>query len=91
MRVFTARLINHLEQIEATVFPPFDILQVDGDAAHLAHCDDQREGEARGSKSDTSTGQLSKECSESYRRLGPDPCDDVSQLKAVKVPRHRNK
>lgn len=46
MRVFTASplqlltslsgLINHLEQIEATVFPPFEILQVDGDAAHLA-------------------------------------------------------
>lgn len=62
--------VNHLgEQIEATVFPPFDILQVDGDAAHLAQPIVMTKGQPEGqTKSDTSTAQLGKQCSESYRR-----------------------
>lgn len=49
----------------------------DLDAAHLAQLIVMTE--ARWSKYDTSTAQQGKECSESYRRLGPDPCDDVAE------------
>lgn len=84
MRVFTASPLQLLTRFNHFGSYSLDILQVDGDAAHLAQLIVMTR-----SKSDTSTAQLGKECSESYRRLGPDP--DVSQLKAVKVPRHRKK